>query len=76
MKRLVIVIVLVSIAVFAFGRGQSPDAEPAEVTIFNAAGEQQNTVFEENFIAFQERTGIDVLVEGSPDFETLAVGKP
>lgn len=73
MKRLVIVIVLVSIAVFAFGRGQSPDEEPAEVTIFNAAGEQQNTVFEENFIAFQERTGIDVLVEGSPDFETLAV---
>jgi alpha-glucoside transport system substrate-binding protein len=43
------------------------------VTIFTAAGEEQLRVFEQNFVEFQERTGINVVVEGSPDFETLAV---
>jgi alpha-glucoside transport system substrate-binding protein len=43
------------------------------VTIFTAAGEEQMNVFERNFIDFQERTGINVVVEGSPDFETLAI---
>ena len=43
------------------------------VTIFTAAGEEQLRVFEQNFVDFQERTGINVVVEGSPDFETLAI---
>ena len=58
------------------------EAPPAEeempfagetVTIFTAAGEEQLRVFEENFVEFEERTGIDVVGEGSPDFETLSV---
>jgi len=56
--------------------------EPAEgempfegetVTIFTAAGEEQLRVFEQNFVDFEARTGIDVVGEGSPDFETLSV---
>jgi alpha-glucoside transport system substrate-binding protein len=43
------------------------------VAIFTAAGEEQLKVFEENFVEFEERTGIDVVGEGSPDFETLSV---
>ena len=47
--------------------------EGSVVTIFTAAGEEQIKVFEQNFVDFEEQTGIDVQVEGSPDFETLAV---
>ena len=43
------------------------------VTIFTAAGEEQAAVFQATFEGFIERTGINVVVEGSPDFETLAV---
>lgn len=52
--------------------GEETFPEGTVVTILNAAGEEQNTQFEANFAAFEERTGIDVQVEGSPDFETLA----
>jgi alpha-glucoside transport system substrate-binding protein len=75
MKRFAILILLLSSAVLAFGGGggeEGPEMEAAEVTIFTAAGEEQLRVFEENFIGFEERSGIDVLFEGSPDFETLA----
>ncbi len=44
-----------------------------EVVIFTAAGEEQAVLFEKNFVDFEERTGIDVVVERSGDFETLAV---
>jgi alpha-glucoside transport system substrate-binding protein len=53
--------------------GGTPSVEGETVTIFSAAGEEQARVFEQNFVGFEERTGIDVVVEGSPDFETLAV---
>ncbi len=43
------------------------------VSIFTAAGEEQVAKFEESMIPFEERTGIDVVVEGSGDFETLAL---
>jgi alpha-glucoside transport system substrate-binding protein len=43
------------------------------VVVFSAAGEEQAVVFEANFVDFEERTGIDVVVERSGDFETLAV---
>src|SRR4030065_230281 len=43
------------------------------VTIFTAADENQIKVFESTFAGFEERTGIDVVVEGSPEFETNAV---
>ena len=47
--------------------------EGEQVVIFSAAGEEQAAVFEENFVDFEERTGIDVVIERSGDFETLAV---
>lgn len=60
---------------------QPPEqAAPAEglpfagetVTIFTPAGEEQARVFELNFVDFEARTGIDVVVEITPDFETIA----
>ena len=47
--------------------------EGETVTIFSACGEEQCKVFEENFADFEAKTGIDVLVEGSGDFEQLSV---
>lgn len=55
---------------------EPPDEMPyagETVTIFTAAGEEQLRVFERNFVDFEARTGINVVAEGSPDFETLAV---
>jgi alpha-glucoside transport system substrate-binding protein len=49
------------------------DLAGSVVTIFTAAGEEQLRVFEQNFVDFEQRTGIDVQFEGSPDFETLAL---
>jgi alpha-glucoside transport system substrate-binding protein len=43
------------------------------VTIFSACGEEQCNVFQSTFETFIAETGINVVVEGSPDFETLAV---
>lgn len=45
------------------------------VTIFTAAEGEQVTAFESNFVDFEAETGIDVVVEGSPDFETLALAR-
>jgi len=42
------------------------------VTIFTAAGEEQARVFEQNFVNFEAETGIDVVVEISPDFESIS----
>jgi alpha-glucoside transport system substrate-binding protein len=56
--------------------------EPAEedftgqtVTIFTAAEGEQVEAFQSNFVDFEAETGIDVVVEGSPDFETLALAR-
>ena len=74
MKRIAFLMILLVLAGFVFGEGKSETkAESSEVTIFTAAGEEQLRVFEANFKKFEESTGIDVLFEGSPDFETLAV---
>lgn len=43
------------------------------VTIFTAAEGEQVTAFQSNFVDFQAETGIEVVVEASPDFETLAL---
>jgi len=47
--------------------------EGESVTIFTAAGEEQAAAFQAEFVDFSARTGIEVVVEGSPDFEVLAV---
>jgi alpha-glucoside transport system substrate-binding protein len=49
------------------------ELEGAVVTIFSACGEEQCKVFEQNFVNFEAETGIDVVVEGSGDFEQLSV---
>jgi len=59
---------------------EQPTAEaPAEeslagstVTVFTPAGEEQAAVFEQNFVDFEAETGIDVVVEITPDFESIA----
>lgn len=43
-----------------------------KVTIFTPAGDEQAKVFEMNFADFEARTGIDVVVEITPDFESIA----
>jgi alpha-glucoside transport system substrate-binding protein len=43
------------------------------VTIFTAAAEEQAASFQAEFDAFMEETGIEVIVEGSGEFEVLAV---
>lgn len=73
---LISLLVLTSLILAACGGAATEEPvslEGAVVTIFTAAGEEQARVFEQNFVGFEERTGIDVVVEGSPDFETLAV---
>jgi len=59
---------------------EEPTAPPEEkpyagetVTVFGAAQEEQVKRFEESMIPFEERTGIDVVYEGSADFETIAL---
>ncbi len=47
--------------------------EGETVTIFTAAGEDQAKAFQDEFTAFMEETGIEVIVEGSPDFEVLSM---
>ncbi|HEY5574102.1 MAG TPA: ABC transporter substrate-binding protein, partial [Anaerolineales bacterium] len=49
--------------------------EGETVTIFTAAGAEQLEVFMQNFVEFEERTGIDVVGEGSGEFEVLAVAR-
>jgi alpha-glucoside transport system substrate-binding protein len=53
-----------------------PAGKPFEgetVTIFTAAAEEQAASFQAEFTEFMETTGIEVIVEGSPDFEVLSV---
>ena len=74
MKKNVFLMALVAVAGLAFGSaGAETQAEAPEITIFTAAGEEQLRVLEANFVGFEERSGIEILFEGSPDFETLAV---
>jgi len=53
-----------------------PAAMPFEgetVTIFTAASEEQVALFQSEFEDFMAETGIEVIVEPSPDFEVLSV---
>ena len=76
MKRtlfgIVALLVVVSLLLVACGT-KEPDVSGETVVIFSAAGEEQAVVLEKNFVDFEERTGIDVVIERSGDFETLAV---
>ena len=50
----------------------APSFEGETVTIFTPAGDEQARVFELNFVDFEAETGIDVVVEITPDFESIA----
>jgi alpha-glucoside transport system substrate-binding protein len=75
MKRLVWLALFFALPALSFagGKDEAAKAAPAQVTIFSAAGEEQLKVLEQNFADFEKRTGIDVVVEGSRNFEELAV---
>jgi alpha-glucoside transport system substrate-binding protein len=74
MKNRYLLLTLLAVLTLALAAcGGTPSVEGETVTIFSACGEEQCKVFEQNFVGFEERTGIDVVVEGSPDFETLSV---
>ena len=55
---------------------EEPEGMPFEgetVTIFTAAAQEQADAFQAEFVDFIAETGIEVVVEGSPDFEVLSV---
>ncbi len=75
MKKLLIAIVVIAILVPVV-TAQEEAEKPYEgetVTIFGAAQEEQVKKFEESMVPFEERTGIEVVYEGSADFETIAL---
>ncbi|UCG26400.1 MAG: carbohydrate ABC transporter substrate-binding protein [Chloroflexota bacterium] len=52
---------------------ETEDISGQTVTILTAAGEEQIAKFKESMAPFEERTGVTVEIEGSGDFETLAL---
>jgi alpha-glucoside transport system substrate-binding protein len=74
MKRLFATMALLVVVALALG-ACAPAAESVEgatVTVFTPAGDEQARVFEQNFVNFEAETGIDVVVEITPDFESIA----
>lgn len=52
---------------------EAPDLSGETVTIFTAAEGEQVELFQQNFTQFSADTGIEVVVESSPDFESIAL---
>ncbi len=74
MKKLTILLallILFSLTLAACGPAEE-EVEGATVTIFTPAGDEQARVFEQNFVNFEAETGIDVVVEITGDFESIA----
>jgi alpha-glucoside transport system substrate-binding protein len=69
----VMMIAAMLISACASATEESVSLEGETVTIFTAAGEDQARAFQDEFVGFMEETGIEVIVEGSPDFEVLSV---
>ena len=74
-KYLLVVLVLLLAAAFAFAGGRQEKAAvgegPRVVTVFGAFRPPEDVRFLEAIKPFEERTGIDVQYEYSPEFETL-----
>lgn len=69
---------VLSMVIAACGASAATTEAPVDlagqtVTIFTAAEGEQVTLFESNFVDFEAETGIDVVVEASPDFETVSL---
>lgn len=74
MKRVALVMLIALMvlpAVFAGGQEEAKAAETNKVMVFGAFVDEEARRFEEAIKPFEERTGIDVVYEGSKDFETL-----
>ncbi|HSG14774.1 MAG TPA: extracellular solute-binding protein, partial [Anaerolineae bacterium] len=75
---LVGVMVILAMVLAACGGDEEAETETEDisgqtVTILTAAGEEQIAKFKESMAPFEERTGVTVEIEGSGDFETLAL---
>ncbi|MFP4363045.1 MAG: ABC transporter substrate-binding protein [Spirochaetia bacterium] len=71
-KKLILILIVLFVAAnlgFANGRGETDDADPV-VRIFGPFGGQDEAKFNDCVVAFEEETGIDVVYEASPDFNT------
>ncbi len=68
---MLLVVLLVSPAVFAGGQAEPTESSAKVVSVFGAFVDEEARRFEEAIKPFEERTGIDVVYEGSSEFETL-----
>jgi len=68
---MLLVVLLVSPAVFAGGQAEPKEGSAKVVSVFGAFVDEEARRFEEAIKPFEERTGIDVVYEGSSEFETL-----
>ncbi len=71
----IVILLIVPVMAFAGGKqeaAEAPDAKPAQETVrmFGAFRGEEAARFNEVLKPFIERTGINVIYEGSPEFET------
>lgn len=66
-----LVVLLLTPAIFAAGQGEVKEESAKTVRVFGAFVDEEARRFEEAIKPFEERTGIDVIYEGSSEFETL-----
>lgn len=74
MKKVVLVLLIalmVMPSVFAAGQKDEAASDQKTVNVFGAFVDEEARRFEEAIKPFEEQTGIDVIYEGSKDFETL-----
>lgn len=68
---LLVVVLMVMPSAFAAGQSDAQASDTKTVSVFGAFVDEEARRFEEAIKPFEERTGIDVIYEGSKDFETL-----
>lgn len=68
---MLLVVLLLSPAIFAGGQGEAKEDSAKVVRVFGAFVDEEARRFEEAIKPFEDRTGIDVIYEGSSEFETL-----
>lgn len=74
MKKAVVVLLIALVVLpsaFAAGQADTKEDDKKVVQVFGAFVDEELRRFEEAIVPFEERTGIDVIYEGSKDFETL-----
>ena len=74
MRKIILIMVIALLVLpgaFAAGQKEATASAAKSVTVFGAFVDEEARRFEEAIKPFEERTGIDVIYEGSKDFETL-----